>query len=166
MEARGDDTENIAPLAEQVDVEVAPRSRQLVPRSNDGNGHSEMPQAPMEVTAGDASRRPRDETVAFDPWAVGGVLLTSLSASAGALSKEFSKAVRAKAIVCSLRILETHGSLIESRVGCDGADDEGRSEMAASKLYDVEMTLRAVSCSVGHQLIPLLVVPSGCIQGT
>lgn len=149
VESKGSDTEIVARQAEQIDMEVAPSSRRIVQGGHDDNGESKMPQAPVDLTAIDASHRPRDEMVTSDLWAIGGVLLTSLSASADALSKDDSKAVRAKAIVCSLRILKTHGSGIEPGVGCDSADDSARSGMAASRSYGVEATLRAVSCSAG-----------------
>lgn len=152
VESRGSDTEIVARQAEQVDVAVAPSSPRMVQGGHGDNGESKMPQAPVDLTATDASRRPRDEMVTSDPWAIGGVLLTSLSASADALSKDDSKAVRAKAIMCSLRILQTHGSGIEPGVGCDSAVDAARSGMAAPRSYGVEATLRAVSCSAGQSL--------------
>lgn len=55
----------------------------------------------------------RDKAIA-DPWASGGVLFECLSASAEGALADGSKAVRVKALTCSLRILDAYEGNIQS----------------------------------------------------
>ncbi|CAM9942146.1 unnamed protein product, partial [Scytosiphon promiscuus] len=84
-------------------------------------GKAVEPPVGTSTIAGQSERR-QEEGMAVDDvgrnccgrgsgaWAVGGALFSSLSASADALLMDGSKAVRTKALACSLRILEVHGS--------------------------------------------------------
>lgn len=88
----------------------------------------------MDTTAlGDAhkAKTTSEQRAAFDLWAVGGAVLCSLSASAKGLLNDASKAVRAKALSCSLRILVAHGRDIPSSVSLNGVV-EGPSSILAS----------------------------------
>lgn len=94
-------------------------------------------------TANGTGCKQRVQTTGVHPWALGGALLSSLSASADALLTDGSKAVRAKALTCSLRILEAHGDDIDSGARGDGVVDAGESP---SSLDGVKETLSAVRC--------------------
>lgn len=89
----------------------------------------------------------REAKVSAGPWAVGGALQSSLSAAAEALLTDGSKAVRAKALACSLRILEVHGGTIQPRGACceNTIGDEAGSAAGPGVSSRVERTLSAVS---------------------
>ncbi|CAN0241355.1 unnamed protein product, partial [Ectocarpus fasciculatus] len=89
----------------------------------------------------------REAKVTAGPWAVGGALLSSLSAAAEALLTDGSKAVRAKALACSFRILEVHGGTIQPRVAsCENTTgDEAGSAAGAHVSSSVERALSAVA---------------------
>ncbi|CAM9335263.1 unnamed protein product, partial [Ectocarpus sp. 8 AP-2014] len=89
----------------------------------------------------------REAKVSAGPWAVGGALQSSLSAAAEALLTDGSKAVRAKALACSLRILEVHGGTIQPRgTSCENTTgDEAGSAAGPGVSSRVERTLSAAT---------------------
>lgn len=71
-------------------------------------------------------------------WATGGALLACLSTSAQALLTDDSKAVRSKALVCCLRILETYGRYISTSrdiLSNDPCPTSGWTEQLAAVSY-------------------------------
>ena len=102
----------------------------------------------VRATNTDKKRR---EGVQGGPWGVGGVLLTSLSASADALSADGSKAVRAKALKCSLRILEAHGGTVPGAVGKSRDDGAMNSRGEEGPIFP-NMTKKALSTVRGAWL--------------
>lgn len=104
-----------------------------------------------EDEAGDvASRKHARERQANHPWAVGGVVLSSLSVSVDALLTDGSKTVRAKALACSLCILKVHGGSIEP--ACFDGGEAGAGG-ASCGLNTLKISLQAVSIifKVSHQ---------------
>lgn len=99
------------------------------------------PTAPEGEAGNVTSRKNAEERGAFDPWAVGGVVLSSLSASADALLTDGSKTVRAKALACSLCILTAHGGSIELACFDDGTSETGGAQCGLNAL---KTTLQAV----------------------
>lgn len=89
----------------------------------------------------------RELKVSAGPWGVGGALLSSLSAAAEALLTDGSKAVRAKALACTLRILEVHGGTIQPRGASyeNTTGDEARSAARPGVLSTLDRTLSAAS---------------------
>lgn len=122
--------------------------------SHTQRGDGKRPATSTQDSSDRPSRRKKGKGRVVGPWAVGGALLSSLSASADALSTDGSKTVRAKALTCSLRILEAHGSTVRSGGSFD--DAKGLGEGPADSDY-VSETLCAVSMGRGSVL--LVVVP-------
>ncbi|CAN0042510.1 unnamed protein product [Ectocarpus sp. 6 AP-2014] len=89
----------------------------------------------------------REAKVPAGPWAVGGALQSSLSAAAEALLTDGSKAVRAKALACSLRILKVHGGTIKPRgASCENTTgDKAGSAAGPGVSSRVERILSAAS---------------------
>ncbi|CAB1117270.1 unnamed protein product [Ectocarpus sp. CCAP 1310/34] len=97
----------------------------------------------------------REAKVSAGPWTMGGALQSSLSAAAEALLTDGSKAVRAKALACSLLILEVHGDTIQPRGACceNTAGDEAGSAAGPGVSSRVERTLSTASSRCGGILI-------------
>lgn len=106
-----------------LEITPAPSTREgMIGRArHKQEGDGERPTTTTQDTTARPSCREKGEGRVVAPWAVSGALLSSLSASADALSTDGSKAVRAKALACSLRILEVHGSTIRSGGSYEGA---------------------------------------------
>lgn len=134
--------ENVSKMAE---MEVVP-----CPGADTRSGDEPDVAAPrtlptQEVEAGDvASRKHAGKRGAFDLWAVGGVVLSSLSASADALLTDGSKTVRAKALACSLCILTAHGGGIKPACFDDGATEAGGAPRGSNTLKTILQAVRKV----------------------
>lgn len=138
------------------------RRQDMIDRaSHNQRGDGERPTTTTQDSSDRPSRRKTGEGRVVDPWAVGGALLSSLSASVEALSRDGSKTVRAKALTCSLRILEAHGSTVRSGGSYDGAT--GPEEGPADSDY-VTKTLCAVR--KGHESVFLVVSLSNHVSAS
>ena len=88
----------------------------------------------------------RDEAIT-EPWAVGGVLLTCLSVAGEALLADGSKAVRAKAVTCSLRILDAHGTGIRQEKQCHVTTAEVGGRFSSSRSTAARILSMVRSCA-------------------
>eukprot|EP00752_Nemacystus_decipiens_P014731 g13119.t2 len=115
-------------------AEPAGRGRANLGQGAGGNSAAAAPPCtPARDLSGRASslrQGEEDGGASGGPWGVGGALLLSLSASADALSADGSKAVRAKALACLLRILQVHGE----DAGCLGGLGGGRSAVVSGSV--------------------------------
>lgn len=124
-----------------VDMEVAPGPSTL--HASETPLPSKTTLISMDQTVdGSTNKYRRWKVVETGPWTVDGALLSALSVSTDAAISDGSKAVRAKGMACSLRILEAHGGDIQS-VGCyPGVIDAGGTPVCSDSLKDI---LAAVS---------------------
>lgn len=133
-------------------MDLAPSSDNTTRASDKHNSISVPSLEQINETAARANIGRSGKKDSFDPWAVGGVLLLSLSASADAVLTDSSKVVRAKAIACSLRILETHGSRITSGVRCGDAINAGKASVSLNGVKNTLTVVRRVVSDLVHWL--------------
>lgn len=127
--------ENHPTITGVVAMEVAPCPDTATNTGDELKRTPERASPALKGGGGDeTSRRQTGEGGAIDPWAVGGVILSSLTASADALLMDGSKAVRAKALICSLCILTAHGSGIKPDRLYGGAFEAGGAPVGSNAL--------------------------------